>query len=253
MLTPPPIPVILTKANWDKEKGVIAKMAGETGIGEAMKQMAIAYGAVDWAKFDAKKQLNAVKQMSVIDAAADASVNEYKTKVEKLREKVKELRDLATKTEADFKKKPLIPSSSTKHVGKVANEADIFWITLKGNSQFFTDSQKTFEDDRKALQVKIDLANKVIAGYIKSLSNDAKDVISTPTVEQYKGEATKGFHQGVRGLSAALKLQTAPKLQKFQSEWNDFVVDSYLPKKDEDVKPKVIEVITKLKELQKLL
>ena len=73
MPVPPPIPPILTRTNWNKEKGVFAKMAGKTGIGEAMDAVATAYGQVTWTKFDAKMQCPAVKQMTAIDEAKEAA------------------------------------------------------------------------------------------------------------------------------------------------------------------------------------
>src|SRR5665213_2142073 len=61
-MSTPTIPAILTDANWQKEKGVVAKLVKrETGIGELMKQLATAYGTVDWTKFDPYVSLDALK------------------------------------------------------------------------------------------------------------------------------------------------------------------------------------------------
>ena len=252
MLTPPAIPQILTKANWDKEKGVFAKMAGKTGIGEAMQAVATAYGQVNWPTFDAKQQLQRVLMMSVIDDARKAATTEY-SKVEKLRVKVKELSDLAETTAGIFKKKPLIPSSSTKHVAKVATEADTFWIVLKGNSEFFTASNKTFDDEVEDLHRKQQIAATVMKGYLVSIPRDAKAVLENPTVKEYIGEGGKGFHQGIRGLGAALALQSEPGLQKYREEWVNFTADGFKPKEDNEVKGKVAQVLVKLKELPGLM
>ncbi|MGH7042784.1 MAG: hypothetical protein ACREFY_11705 [Acetobacteraceae bacterium] len=46
----PDYPKILTKANWDKKKSLLAKAAGETGVGAAMDTAQAAYDAVDWDK-----------------------------------------------------------------------------------------------------------------------------------------------------------------------------------------------------------
>ena len=48
----PDYPAILTKTNWDKNKGVVAKMAGATGVGDALSKLEAAYKAVDWKKFE---------------------------------------------------------------------------------------------------------------------------------------------------------------------------------------------------------
>ena len=54
--TPPAYPAVLTKANWDKNKGVVAKMAGATGVGDALSKLEAAYKAVDWKKFADRDQ-----------------------------------------------------------------------------------------------------------------------------------------------------------------------------------------------------
>ena len=53
----PTYPVILTQADWNKKKGLFAKMAGETGLGALMLQTETLYKAVDWNKFDVRKVL----------------------------------------------------------------------------------------------------------------------------------------------------------------------------------------------------
>jgi hypothetical protein len=148
MAAPPPIPPILTKANWDKNKGVFAKIAGKTGIGEAMTAVDTAYKNVDWSKFNAKAQLSRVMRESEINNAVKVATKENSTTVEALRQKVTALKDLANTTKAAFEKKKTIPSSSTKHVASVAAAAQDFLMALKSNSSYFDAFMKTFEDER---------------------------------------------------------------------------------------------------------
>jgi hypothetical protein len=89
--------------------------------------------------------------------------------------------------------------------------------------------------------------------YINSLTNFGQEILKNATVDAYKGGATSGFHQNVRGLSAALALQADPPLEKFRDDWVAFTVDGFLPKEDKDVVPKVTQVLKKLQQLPALL
>lgn len=255
MLVQPPIPKSLTKAEWDKNKGLFAKMAGETGVGAAMTNVDSAYKAVAWAKFDAKLALPGVKLMSVIEAGEKEASAET-GKVNTLRDSVKTLRDLATTTEAKFKKSKTIPASSAKYVGKVSSDADLFWIALKTNSGYFVDSLKTFTDEKAKLLEKQRIGVATMKPYIKTITDYGKGVLVDPTAANYIGRAGKGFHQGIRGLSAALALQTDPKLVSFMIKWKPFAQDAFMPakdSKDSEVKAKVVMVLKELANLGPLL
>jgi hypothetical protein len=143
-MTQKKIPVILTDADWQKKKGIIAKAAGETGIGKAMKAVEVEWKKVDWEDLDPNAawnktglQRNPVNYAKVFNAAKA----EY-SKIAAVRSKVKTLADLAEKTEAKFKSSKLIPSSSREHVGKIAKEADRLWIELKSIDQIWTAEEK---------------------------------------------------------------------------------------------------------------
>lgn len=158
------IPTILTDADWQKKKGVFAKMAGETGIGAAMKAVAVEWKKMDWQALDpvdgawAKSGLKRTpKNYETLFAQAKA---EY-TKVAGVRTKVKTLADLAEKVEAKFKASKTIPSSSREHVGKIAKEADRFWIELKSiDKEWEAEEKKIVAKYRKDLQNTADMFGK---------------------------------------------------------------------------------------------
>ncbi len=252
MNLPPPIPKSLTKAEWDKNKGVFAKMAGETGVGAAMKDVDDAYKAVSWVKFDAIQALPGAKLISVVEAGEKDAAKET-TKVELLRTAVKDLRDLTAKTEQTFKKSKTIPASSTKYVGKVSADADVFWITLKLNSVFFTEAHKSFTELKASLLKNQQVGATKMKPYIKSLTDYGKELLGKPSVVDYVGGGGKGFHQGIRGLSAALALQTDVELGKFYVKWKLFAQDSFRPTDDTQVKAKVVTVLKELANLGPLL
>ncbi len=59
-----------------QEKGVFARMSGETGVGAAMKDIDDAYKAVTWAKFDALQAMPGVKLISVVEAGEKDAASE---------------------------------------------------------------------------------------------------------------------------------------------------------------------------------
>lgn len=119
MPSPILIPKTLTKSNWDKNKGLIAKLQGATGIGPAMEKLDSAHTAIDWSVFtpratrdwtdalidDLKKRADAeAKKIKLLAAAAQA------------------LATTASKTESDWKKSKTIPPKSLDLI--VAVKAD---------------------------------------------------------------------------------------------------------------------------------
>ncbi len=127
----PQLPAILTESDWERNKGTIAKMAGETGIGAALKNVKRAYDAVDWKKFDAAIACKSADAPSDIDRALTELANEFRGKVEPLRNELAKVHDLGNKVATKFKSNKLIPSSSTEHVTKLAMAAMQLMAQLK--------------------------------------------------------------------------------------------------------------------------
>ena len=86
---------------------------------------------------------------------------------------------------------------------------------------------------------------------MKNLLVNAKDVQKTPDVATFTGEAGKGFYQTIRTVNAALaQLKDIAPLDKFRKEtWVAFSQAAYLPTQDDQVMPKVNEVLAAMKTL----
>ena len=127
------IPVILTQADWNRKKGVFAKMAGETGIGAAMKAVDDEWKKVDWEALDPNSAYAKSGKLRIPTnhAQLTEAARGERGKVEAVRTKLKTLRDLAKVTETKFKASKVIPSSSRVHVGSIAVAADHLFIELK--------------------------------------------------------------------------------------------------------------------------
>lgn len=101
------IPKGLSNAEWQKEKGKIAKLAGKTGLGEALTKFNAAYKEIDFTKFDAQITHPGAKLPSIISEGLKAARSYHADKVEKARKALKEVRDTAEDTAKAFKKNKL--------------------------------------------------------------------------------------------------------------------------------------------------
>lgn len=111
----PALPVELTKKNWDKKKGKIAKMAGKTGMGDAFSKVEKAYKSVDWDKLEMISNKPRPFDLKKWDKMRDDAAGEMKGNLAKLRTQCYALRDLAKKrrpNSAKIKPFPSLPPRS---------------------------------------------------------------------------------------------------------------------------------------------
>jgi hypothetical protein len=127
----PQLPTILTESDWSRNKGTIAKIAGETGIGAALQNVKRAFDAVNWNRFDPEQACQGARAPSDIDRALTELANEFRGKVEPLRGELAKVHDLANNTATKFKANKLIAASSTEHVLKLGMAAMQFMAQLK--------------------------------------------------------------------------------------------------------------------------
>jgi len=258
VLAPPDYPAILTDADWQKKKGIIAKMTGETGIGAQLKKIKTAFDNVDWPKFYAK--LVCAKEKGVVTpthatAAKAEMMKEHKNEVNKVREELIKFDTLGKKVAADFKKNKLIPKSSTEHVELMVKTAEAFKVALKDTGVYVTASIKEFDEEISRLERILEKAKQGIQDCLKNLLLDGAKVKSTPDVATFTGGAKDGFYQRIRGVNAALlSLKDYPELEKFRKEtWIKFSQADYLPKSDDQVEEKLKSVLAAAKTLGQLI
>jgi len=118
----PKYPTILREKDWNKKKGVLAKvLKGKTGISEQLKATEKAFDEVQPAYFS-----DAWVDTSTKDSctkALKALSEQFSGPVKSLCNELLKLKELASKKEAEFKKNPLIPKASREHVGEIADAA----------------------------------------------------------------------------------------------------------------------------------
>ena len=144
----PALPVKLTKTDWDKNKGAVAKLAGETGMGAQMDKVKKAWdtAAAQMNVLDGptacppnliKNSLQVAPKLTACKNQFDgAGIKNPDGVVSKLRVEVNALRDLAKTTAAKFKSNPLIPKTSTEHALGIEKEADFYSVALMINGVF---------------------------------------------------------------------------------------------------------------------
>src|SRR4051812_26928102 len=110
----PPYPAILTQADWSKKKGLVAKIAAPTELGEKLKAVEAAYKEVPWQMIFA----------GVSDAAPLKSLDErifkikqdFKGKYDVLEDALDKAKTLAHKVKDDWSKIKLLPKESKTHI-----------------------------------------------------------------------------------------------------------------------------------------
>jgi len=248
------IPKPLTAKDWAAKKGLFAKMSGATGIGPALTKMGADYAKVPWDVLDPAQALTHTTLRHTTKVVEDlmkkAAANESKIDAFQRADLVPLIK-LLEKTETDFKKNKLIPPASVKHVAAMKDAAKAWSVELENVHKDWR--RKHAEIAAKEDRVR-DMALTVIKPYFARIRDDAKALKADPRVANYDSGGTVGFHQGVRGLSAALARSNSPALVAWKDEkWNPMAQDAFRPTKDSEVLPKVNQVLGLVTELERMV
>jgi hypothetical protein len=236
-----PYPPILTDANWQKEKGIVAKVVKkETGVGDLMKKLKTEFDAVDWDKFDPYTALPATKDRTPenIEKAFQVAKTEA-PKLENIRKAAFALRDRAKVLSAEWAKSKLIPSSSRKHLDAVAAACENFALSCKSpDAGLF----KKMKDENAANEAK---GRQMLATWITSIKAGFAAVSKTPTYQTYNDK----MYQKVRGLGTAVG-----NIPQYKAKWSPvfgnagFAKGDYIGKDDsaDVIKNKLKPIMTNL-------
>jgi hypothetical protein len=123
-------PTVLTPANWDKQKGFLAKVK-PTGIGEALKTLAKTHGELEFSQFEPAK----LKSSAEVQQRLQQINSEGKKKFDSAVEQAKAVEGLARKAETDFKKNALIPKSALQAAVAVAKGASDYASEIEKAAQ----------------------------------------------------------------------------------------------------------------------
>jgi len=229
----PNYPAILTDATWQKEKGKIAKLAGETGLGAALDACQKAYAAIDEIQFSPKMSY---PDIPAIEKDWQAAKTEG-AKFEGVRKLLFKARDVANTTAAKYKANKLIPSSSTEYAVKVGKECENFAFTLKSYGDVVF---KAFEQKKVDWAHNQEILDQVLKSAVPKCRTGFAEVKKSPDSKTYSDKCW----QAVRGLGAQVAIRSS--LKAFQPEMK--ILSSIQPPALTD-KTAVLAHITKLEVL----
>lgn len=213
---PPTYPDILKDENWKQSKSGWAKLiTGKSGIKSAMTSAEKAFGKVDWNKMIIPPmRMVKVGGIPKIDEYYEEAKKEYKSNVTKLREKVKKIEEAA---EAEIKKreKDKTLKEYVAHVKEVKQAADLFAVSLQGNSSNFDEMHKDFEQLRQRWQAQFDkikadaMAN--IAATVKKARTFIDEVENAPTADNFNNGITTAARDIAQNITNITKFKTWEK------------------------------------------
>ncbi len=186
--TRPAYPAVLTKANWDKKKGTIAKMAGATGVGAALDALKKAYDAVAWDKIEISNNRPSQSEFSLakMEQMKKAALAEMNGSCAKLRAAAFAARDAAKAAAVDLKKNPLTKSTGTL-CDEIAKAADSMGVGANTNS-LSSFIEKDIAEARKAYDFTVEQIKKGIPGKVAALASAIK-AMGEPSADAWKGQA----------------------------------------------------------------
>lgn len=137
-------PEILTNKNWQKNKGAMAKLKGETGVGAQLDECEKAWKSIKNESINPDVSLYGPKAIDP-DLLAQAARSQT-PQLTKTREELRKLVELAKKVEAEFKESKVVSKDSEAHIGKIGTVAGDFATALKLDQLF-----QLCEEAKKAL------------------------------------------------------------------------------------------------------
>lgn len=250
---PPAYPNELTKDYWDKKKGLLAKVAGKTGVGEAAETAKDAYDQIDWKVFDnaTLPALGAARQDPQHFAKQEGLIKaEYAKHVEPTRKALLTLSSTA-KTAADSLTKKSLKDAA-KVASDISSKAINFATGLKDNGVYFSEVAKDLAKEKASHEKVTALLRKNAADtsqFLKELVKGLMEVRNDPSTQAWD---VKVKQQG-RSVSNGLKLMQSKHLTVWTSKFKgfDWATLDFDKVKGEELKTKVnafaTEVFTEAK------
>ena len=240
----PPIPMELRIDSWKRQKDIITGVfKGETGIGQALRNMKLAYDAVQWQYFDPHTGGPLPKPRTIDELdARQATLRDKKGQIVNLKGKIGTVRGLCQQFGDKWERSSVVPKATRIYVQLTMTKAcDDFADDL---DDIGTAGYDIVRAEIKRVEK---MANDMLKGWVKDLGAAIPKVKANATVENYD----ELMHQNVRGMGTALA--RIPKYKALYVEsWQDMADDSFMAHVTDgkQVKAKVALVeaaLTKLK------
>lgn len=184
----PEYPPILSSKNWDKKKGVVAKLVvGKTDIGAALQKVEKSFAKVEWRHFDFEEYVKRAPSQERLDSCKKQADDEYE-KVKAVISDALGTERQAENVERSLAKNKSVPKDFIVLLERIADGAKKFQVTL-GNIETHIKSQhdalsKEIKDQRKG----------ILDGIINKLNTSIEDVDDTKSTFAFS-EATGIAHR----------------------------------------------------------
>jgi len=246
-------PRILTQDDWQKKKGTIAKMAGKTGVGEAMAALQKAYEKTNWKIFNPDEALGLSYEFRNKESLAMVIKNakaEYKTNIQGgILPALEELRKKVTKAKASFEKSKVIPKKAGEHAAKVLEAIDR--LEEEVATTLVDELKKVVERRLKDIQAAEEIYSSLkekLKYYLLELAKDMKTVKTKTDFDSCWSNHIRGVGTTLPNLAKQLGLEEELKL------WRGFASENFKPRTDEQVagkfeemRPVMRQIVAKLK------
>lgn len=174
-------PSVLKKSDWDKNKGVMAKLAvGKTDVGAALKDIEDEFKAAGFAVVKDPASLDPVD----FQAHETTTSTNFKAAAEKIRNKVGAAEVIATAAQADFNKSKVVSDSSKAYVKKVLDGLKAFKATVVAFPELVkTTQEKTYQAALKASAFRLTVADNAskIDEVLSAMPGLVSSVTNSPT------------------------------------------------------------------------
>jgi hypothetical protein len=219
--TPLTYPPEITKATWDRKKGLVAKALGETGIGEACANAEALFDKIDWAAFDIIKLTptsSSDEALAKVKALKPGVLAEHNKTVKPTIAALKEINKKAEEAAAKLRKN-ILTKGTAKTAEDIATTADHFSVALQLHSQFFDkvakEADKSLEDIEKSrarIAENMSQTKDFLADLLHGLQKFSS--IDPPTMKDWDD------HVKQQGRSVSNNLKGNPELaKKYLKTW----------------------------------
>jgi len=232
----PEFPALLKSGEWQKHKGIIAKISKETqvtGLGKALDAIETAYVKVGWDAFDIAVRMPQGKGATAeaLDKVHKTALAQYKN-LDALDSLARDVERLAPQVVANFKTITLMPKSSTEYVAKVGEAAKKFSYSV-ARGTISEQVEAMVADFKTAMEKAENKRKETLSIFTKALDT----VIAGIEAQKTKSAMIAFWGKDIRNVGTQFPnaVMVFPQLKDKYAEWKKENDQKNMPKEDKDV------------------
>jgi uncharacterized FlaG/YvyC family protein len=201
-------PAILTKKDWNKKKGTIAKMAGKTGTGPLMDECEAEYAKLTPQVYTPNKYGVRLNQndLDALQSARESAVDDWGKSLSKLTKKLNALVKKLNEVEAEWKASKVIPKKAAEHAAAVRAAAGSFATAVETSGRH--EILPVFDQWKQLMEIGIDKAKNDIKGQISTLEKQMLKVLNgDKTLAEWSEHCTQAARSVFNSVNALQDLR----------------------------------------------